>query len=377
MADKKIAIMTWLYNGNYGTLLQAYALHTFVKNAGYEVENINYRSSLKTKLKNWLVNRNSPALFVGKFKEKFSKKDSVANEKRNENFSDFLKSNVKLTELASSPEELVKFGNSFDAFICGSDQIWSPYLMNPPYFLSFVPDNKPKIAYAPSFGVTSTSAKKEKMICDFVKRLDFVSVREKQGSDFLKRITGKDYTVMVDPTMLLERKDWEKCIGERIEKEKYIFCYMLTYNAKYVNAVKEYADKNKLKVILIKNDTGFENTDFTVVEDAGPQQWLNYIKYAENVFTDSFHGAIFSVIFHKELVLFKRFSDKSGTSQNSRIYTLTEMLDIKDRIADESSLEKIGNMKTIDFEKTDCIMQTNAKKSGDWLLNALEKACSK
>lgn len=57
MADKKIAIMTWLYNGNYGTLLQAYALHTFVKNEGYEVENINYRSSLKTKLKNWFVNR--------------------------------------------------------------------------------------------------------------------------------------------------------------------------------------------------------------------------------------------------------------------------------------------------------------------------------
>ena len=194
----------------------------------------------------------------------------------------FLNSNIKLTELASSPEELVKFGNSFDVFICGSDQIWSPYLMNPPYFFSFVPDNKPKIAYAPSFGVTSTSAKKEKMICDFVKRFDYVSVREKQGSDFLKKITGNEYSVMVDPTMLLERKDWEKCIGERIEKEKYIFCYMLTYNAKYVNAVKEYADKNKLKVILIKNDTGFGNTGFTVVEDAGPQQWLNYIKFAEN-----------------------------------------------------------------------------------------------
>lgn len=377
MADKKIAIMTWLYNGNYGTVLQAYALHTFVKNAGYDVENINYKSSLKTKLKNWIVNKNSPALFVGKFKEKFSKTDSVANEKRNENFSDFLKSNIKRTELASSPDELLKFGNNYDAFICGSDQIWSPYLMNPPYFLSFVPDNKPKIAYAPSFGVTSTSAKKEKMICDFVKRFDYVSVREKQGSDFLKRITGRDYPVMVDPTMLLERKDWEKCIGDRIEKEKYIFCYMLTYNQKYVNAVKEYADKNKLKVILIKKDIGFENTGFTIVEDAGPQQWLNYIKYAENVFTDSFHGAIFSIIYHKELVLFKRFSDKSGASQNSRIYTLTEMLNIKDRIVDEASLDKIGNMSAVDFEKTDCIMQTNAKKSGDWLLDALEKVCCK
>ena len=352
-------------------------IEIYLKNEGYEVENINYISSLKTKLKNWLVNRNSPALVVYRIKEKFFKKDSVANEKKNENFSDFLNSNIKLTELVSSPEELGKFDNSYDAFICGSDQIWSPYLMNPPYFLSFVPDNKPKIAYAPSFGITSTSAKKEKIICDLVKRFDYVSVREKQGSDFLKRITGKDYPVMVDPTMLLERKDWEKCISDRIEKEKYIFCYMLTYNAKYVNVVKEYADKNKLKVILIKNDTGFENTGFTVVEDAGPQQWLNYIKYAENVFTDSFHGAIFSIIFHKELVLFKRFSDKSRTSQNSRIYTLTEMLDIKDRIVAESSLDKIGNMKTIDFEKTDCIMQTNSKKSGDWLLNALEKACSK
>ena len=77
MADKKIAIMTWLYNGNYGTLLQAYALHTFVKNEGYEVENINYISSLKTKLKNWLVNRNSPALVVYRIKEKFFKKEGL------------------------------------------------------------------------------------------------------------------------------------------------------------------------------------------------------------------------------------------------------------------------------------------------------------
>lgn len=377
MSDKKIAIMTWLYNGNYGTVLQAYALHTFIKNAGYDVENINYKSSLKTKLKNWIVNKNSPALFVGKFKEKFSGKDVAASEKRNQNFSDFIKSNIKLTELASSPEELLKFGNSYDAYICGSDQIWSPYLMNPPFYLSFVSDNKPKIAYAPSFGVTSTTAKKEKMIQSFVKRFDYVSVREKQGSDFLKKITGNEYPVMVDPTMLLEKKDWEKCIAERIEKEKYIFCYMLTHNQKYVNAVKEYADKNKLKVVLIKNDTGFENIGFTVVEDAGPQQWLNYIKYAEYVFTDSFHGAIFSAIFHKELVLFKRFSDKSGASQNSRIYTLTDMLHIKDRIADESTLDKIGNMNAVDFELTVSIIQAEANRSKNWLLNALEKVCNK
>lgn len=82
MADKKIAIMTWLYNGNYGTLLQAYALHTFVKNEGYEVENINYISSLKTKLKNWLVNRNSPALVVYRIKESFSKKTLLQTKKR-------------------------------------------------------------------------------------------------------------------------------------------------------------------------------------------------------------------------------------------------------------------------------------------------------
>lgn len=377
MANKKIAIMTWLYNGNYGTLLQAYALHTFLKKSGYDVDNINYRSSIKTKFKNWIKNKNSPILFVEKIKEKFSKGDSNLVQIKNKKFSDFLNSNISLTELVSCPEELTKFTNKYDVFICGSDQIWSPYLMNPPFYLNFVPDNIPKIAYAPSFGVTSTTAEKEQMITKFVKRFDYISVREKQGSDFLNRLTGSSYPVVSDPTMLLTKQDWDECVDERIEKDKYIFCYMLTYNAKYVETVKEYAKKKKLKVILIKKNSGFSDLDFTIVEDAGPKQWLNFIKYADYVFTDSFHGAIFSFIFHKELVLFKRFSDDSIISQNSRIYTLADTLKISDRIVDENSLDKINNMAKVDFSLTDSIINIETEKSKKWLLNALENVLNK
>lgn len=377
MSDKKIAIMTWLYNGNYGTMLQAYALHNFVKNNGYDVENINYKSSTKTKLLNWLQNRNSPTLFVEKFKGLFGKKDSADDVKRNKNFAEFKEKNIKLSKVVTSPEEVATLSNDYDVFICGSDQIWSPFLMNPVFYLYNVAPNKGKIAYAPSLGVTDTTDRKKEQIKGYLKSFDYVSVREVGGQKFLKNITGNEYPVCLDPTMLLKTEDWNKCIGEPIIKEKYIFCYMLTYNESYVNALKKFADKRNLKVILIKNDTGFENCGFDIVEDAGPEQWLNYIKNAEYVFTDSFHGCIFSNIFHKDFVLFKRFDDSNKKSQNSRIYTLADMLGFRDEIIDKNNLDKIESIKPLDYQKIDSILEEKSSVSKKWLLNALEDVCNK
>ena len=152
---------------------------------------------------------------------------------------------------------------------------------------------------------------------------------------------------------------------------------MLTYNESYAKAIKEFADKRNLKVVLIKNDTGFENCGFDIVEDAGPEQWLNYIKNAEYVFTDSFHGCIFSNIFHKNFVLFKRFDDSNKKSQNSRIYTLADMLGFRNEIIDKNNLDKIEIIKPLDYHKIDSILEEKSSVSKKWLLNALEDVCNK
>ena len=107
--------------------------------------------------------------------------------------------------------------------------------------------------------------------------------------------------------------------------------------------------------------------------DVGPAEWIGLIQNAEYVFTDSFHGCIFSSIFHKEFILFKRFKDKDKASENSRIYTLAKMLEVEERIIDENHVNIISGLQPLDFEKIDKIIENKAKESKKWLLNALRE----
>lgn len=373
---KKIAKLTWLHNGNFGSVLQAVALQRYLQDEGYDVIDLDYNASVSTKLMNWFKNKNSVRLFWGKYKEAKTKKQYNKEKEfsiRRKMFSEFKNMWMKKTDLCRTPEEIRKISNNFDVFICGSDQIWSPALMNPVFYLDFVPDSKKKIAYAPSFGVTSATAQKRKQIAEYVKRFDYVSVRELQGQEFIKEITAMDVPVVIDPTLLLNGEVWEEYTIEPDNDEEYIFCYLLTPNESYVRAVREVAKEKNMKVVIIPTSKGPFNTGFDEAIEVGPAEWLGYIKKAECVFTDSFHGCLFSSIFHKDFVLFKRFKDGNKVSENSRIYTLAKLLEVEDRIVDENNMDKIGYMKALDFEKIDDIIAQKSNESKNWLLDALEK----
>ena len=114
-------------------------------------------------------------------------------------------------------------------------------------------------------------------------------------------------------------------------------------------------------------DTGFKE-----MVDAGPQEWLNLIQNAECVCTDSFHGCIFSSIFNKEFILFKRFQDTDKKSENSRVYNLVKLLQEEDRLIDEKNIDSIYELKEINFDKINQIVMREAEKSGKWLLDALD-----
>ena len=164
---KKIAKLTWLHNGNFGSVLQATALQRYLIEQGYDVVDLDYNASLSEKLKNWIRNKNSLKLFWGKFEEIKRKKEHKKFDKfeeRNKKISEFEKKWIKRSVLCRKPQELKKESEKYDIFICGSDQIWSPALMNSIFYLDFVPNCKRKIAYAPSFGVVTTTAEKKKKI---------------------------------------------------------------------------------------------------------------------------------------------------------------------------------------------------------------------
>ena len=375
---KKIAKLTWLHNGNFGSVLQAVALQRFLIEQGYDVVDLDYKSSIGEKLKNWLRNKNSPKLFLGKFQEAKLKKNYKQPEKfenRSEKFFDFKKQWLKCGRLCTNPKQIKEEAKKYDIFICGSDQIWSPALMNPVFYLDFVSKEKKKIAYAPSFGVMNTSDEKKKKIKNYLESFDYISVREIQGQKFIKELLNQEVPVVVDPTLLLNEKIWKEYANKKIEKieQKYVFCYLLTPNEKYIQAVSEFAKKRNLQVIIVPTSKGPFETGFKEIIDVGPSEWLGLIKNATYVCTDSFHGCIFSAIFHREFILFKRFKDKDKASENSRIYTLANMLEVEDRIVDEGSVNNIDKVNPLDFEKIDRIIADKARESKEWLLNALKK----
>ena len=235
--------------------------------------------------------------------------------------------------LISYDDKTVKKCNSkYRLFICGSDQIWAPNVFDPIYFLSFVDYEKPKIAYAPSIGLDRIPKELEVDYCNLLRRFDCLSVREEKGAELIKNICGLNAKVVLDPTLLLEDKEWLKLsVDPKIEGD-YIFAYFLGDNKTHRDSVKWLADRLNCKIVSISQyDLDREMTDY-VVKYAGPREFLGYIKNAKIIVTDSFHGTVFSIIFRKNFYVFERFSNTDKICQNSRIYNILNKTNLIDRI---------------------------------------------
>ena len=210
-----------------------------------------------------------------------------------------------------------------------------------------------------------------------MKAFDYLSVRELEGQKLIHTLIGQEVPIQVDPTMLITKEQWEALAGTPLETKPYIFCYLLTPNSHYIQAVQRFARKKRLSVILIPTAKGPFDTGFEERVAAGPTEWLNYIENASYVCTDSFHGCIFSAIFEKDFVLFKRFSDKSKTSENSRVYTLSQLLGIEGRLLGQDQLKDFDQLPPLDFERIRSVIEHKAKSSAEWLLKILETECRK
>ena len=366
----KIGILTWLHNGNYGSILQAYALQKALRNQGYQTENIDYAPSTVKKVENLIKNKNSLKLFLEKWDAYCAKKVAGSPRELSEKqkkFEDFRENYINITRRYSSPKEVATIDGEFDAYICGSDQIWSPVLLNPVFYFDFLSDTERKIAYACSFGVSSIKGKKATKITNYLNRFDYISVRESSGCEIVKNLTGKVVPVMPDPTLLLQRTDWDKVSKYNLNLNKYIFCYFLSWNEDYWKYVENVSQQLGYQIVIVPSVKQTYQVDAKILKNIGPEEWIGLVKNASYVITDSFHGTVFSIIYNKPFTVLKRFSDDNPRSQNSRIYTLLEHYNLTNRLGINTDIFNLQ-----EYTKVNSQVEYDRRYALEWLNNVLK-----
>lgn len=304
----KLAILTHPLGANYGGILQAFALSSYLKGQGHDVTVLNRQSNLplaKRILKSVLVALHHPRYNNSRYKHLVS----------------FVKKYINYSKPLSTDGQMSGFvkGKSMDAVIVGSDQVWRTgfamgYGYN--YFLDFVPAGVRKLSYAASFGLSQWEYNNEQTqrIKQLLSEFKAISVREDEGVQLCKDNIGVTADHVLDPTMLLNASDYEPVTSERKVKDDYVFVYWLGSAEEKQKAIE--AASIECKRIVDISLRGSE--PLMSIED-----WLSYIKYSDHVVTDSFHGCVFSILFGKQFTI---CANNSGG--NGRLRSLFSMLGI-------------------------------------------------
>lgn len=332
-------------NWNYGSILQSYATLLKLQELGVDYEIIRYQR--KKDLRFYvtslprMANRDMIYSKLRAARHKIGKlryRDFAANDRiRAKMFSDFVKEHFgRFTDVISSYEELKTFAGRYDAVLVGSDQLWLPSgLATNFYNLMFVPDEINKIAYSASFGVSQIPAYQRSRTKAYLKRINHLSVREQAGARIIKELTGREAKVILDPTMIIDRSVWDENIPDRtIVDGDYIFCYFLGNNPEQREEVRKLAAEKNMKIVVLRHLDEYipedENFGDVAPYDVGPAEFVNLIRHAKYVCTDSFHGSVFSIIYHKQFISFNRYGS-SKNSRNSRLDTLFANIGINRR----------------------------------------------
>lgn len=321
---KKIAIITLCGNINYGNKLQNLALQESLKGRGFFVETIWNDDSNSRTFKETIASNITKIKKIFKFKKNIYK---LEKERKNK-FVNFNNKYLNYSKMRiSKNKENYKIAKFYDYFFVGSDQVWN---YNDPtfsdiYFLEFSQEKNKNFSYAASFGVDEIPNEYEELYKNKLKNFKKISVREKNGKNFLNKI-GYDSEYVLDPTMLFNAKEWNKILKieeKRILEEKYVLVYFLSEDESFYNKIKDYCSINNFRIINI-----FDYNDEYYVTD--PVDFVNLIKNAEFIFTDSFHSTVFSIIYHKNFIAFNRKSSNKNIT-NSRMDNLLDTLNLNDR----------------------------------------------
>lgn len=371
----KIGILTFHASHNFGSMLQNYALQQFLIAEGHTVETINLRNEKQRYMYNYplYLGRNSSTLLslLGKFRDP---RWLITECRRWNIFEDFLKRQLILTKEYKNWETIkddLPYYN-YDAIIVGGDQIWNTfcYDFDWSYFLPDIIKPVKKIAFSPSFGNAIPRTQKDEALVSKIKKyledFDYLSVREKDASDYLQKIVNRSIPDIADPTLLVDPSIYLKLMKEPIIKEPYIYYYTPShvYDINAEDIAIELAKELGIKIIT-SYPRFLRKTSMTSVV-SGPIEFLNLLYNAQIVIGKSYHLVIFSILFHKNFITIKRKND-------ARVDSLLNQLKITGR--NMETIDDYHNLTEIDFKVADDELFKYRQKAILYIQNILNQEC--
>ncbi|MEK0226390.1 polysaccharide pyruvyl transferase family protein [Bifidobacterium mongoliense] len=370
----KIGIVTFHCAYNYGSVLQTWALKSYLEQHGHEVYVIDYRS------------RNFNQYRLLRFHNVKNLISDIAflprNIQRKSNFSDFQSKYLNLTdqryEGKSAEADLRRDSSTFDAIICGSDQIWNldaTYGIVGPFFLSFADSGVRKIAYAPSIGHEHFQNNRfnddaKQRLSELLNEFHAISVREASTAPLFQRLTDVPISITVDPTLLLDVDQYKsieaKTLPARLERGKYIFAYTLWQNESLRQFVDRLAVERHLTVVCCSKIPLHFRAHSMNLYGMSPTLFLSLIDHAEYVVSNSFHATVFSLIFHKPFITF------SQRKSVSRMRDLLKELELTNHLVnDDYTGDKLPS--GADYHRVDRMLKQLRMESEQFLDSALDE----
>jgi len=362
----KIGTITF-FRKNYGAVLQAYALQAVLESFGHSAEIIDYEDkSLRanslfdswTNVKGVILN-----LFtILRFRLFIERKRRIE---------EFQKKNMHISSRKYfSSCELESTLSEYDIFICGSDQVWRPNTSCDrirAYFLGFIKQGQAnKISYAPSFGVSSVPQSYQQEIQPWIDDISNLSVREETGSAIISQVVGKRANVVLDPTLLLERGEWDNVAKQSITEPSYILVYSTSQRGLFPELVKHIKTTTRLPVVVLSlYSLNLIPLADHVIYNAGPSEFVGLFANATCVCTNSFHGTAFSIIYRKP------FWTVPHNATNSRMADLLRRIELSNRQL-SSPAQFPETPLEIDYSVPALLLNRHRRRSIDFLKNSLK-----
>ena len=382
----KIGIVTFVKCDNYGAELQAYALQKKLNLLGYDAEVIDLEKetgviegSFST-YKNAIINRFKQYGLIKGFykiielaKDKYnSRKALIENadkvKERHRIFECFFDDYIRHSDKFYTLEEVRNAQRlPYDVMIAGSDQIWN-YMQTKyldVFFLMMANRwGAKKISYAASFSISKLPKSKKGIYKKYLENMDSISVREITGIDIVKSCSDCNVTVVLDPTLLLNRNEWIEYIGKRNylpENKRYVVIYTLSGSHYIYSLAKRIAKSLGVDVINIK--LGYSKTDgddnIVHINDAGPQEFISIFSHAAYVITDSFHGTAFSINFNIPFTTLLN----PASNINSRALSILKLTGTESRLIYDDGTNKVPDTFKMDFNQINKIIENYREKS--------------